>query len=53
MAEQGAHVALEKASSKNGATPKKAALNGQKSAKGKAKASPKKTATAGKKAEPA
>ena len=44
VAEQGAHVAPEKASSKKGA-PK-----GQKSAKGKAKASPKKEGKAGKKA---
>jgi hypothetical protein len=50
-AEQGAHVAPEKASSKKGASPKKGAPKGQKSAKGgKAKASPKKGATVGKKA---
>jgi Protein of unknown function (DUF3489) len=50
VAEQGAHVAPEKASSKKGASQKKGAPKGQKSAKGKAKASPKKGATAGKKA---
>ena len=51
VAEQGAHVAPEKASSKKGATQKKGAPKGQKSAKGnKAKASPKKEAKAGKKA---
>jgi hypothetical protein len=54
VAEQGAHVAPEKASSKKGATQKKGAPKGQKAAKGgKAKASPKKTAKAGKKAKPA
>ena len=50
VAEQGAHVAPEKASSKKGATQKKGAPKGQKAAKGKAKASPKKEAKAGKKA---
>jgi Protein of unknown function (DUF3489) len=51
VAEQGAHVAPEKASSKKGASQKKGAPKGQKSAKGnKAKASPKKEAKAGKKA---
>src|SRR5712691_10466302 len=49
-AEQGAHVAPEKASSKKGASPKKGAPKGQKAAKGKAKAAPKKEAKAGKKA---
>jgi hypothetical protein len=53
VAEQGATVAPEKASSKKGATPKKGAPKGQKAAKGKAKASPKKGAKAGKKAKPA
>jgi Protein of unknown function (DUF3489) len=54
VAEQGAHVAPEKASSKKGASPKKGAPKGQKSAKGgKAKASRKKEAKAGKKAKPA
>src|SRR5580693_3793157 len=53
VAEQGAHVAPEKASSKKGATQKKGAPKGQKAAKDKAKASPKKQATAGKKAKPA
>jgi hypothetical protein len=52
VAEQGAHVAPEKASSKKGATQKKGAPKGQKAAKGKAKASRKK-AKAGKKAKPA
>ena len=52
VAEQGAQVALEKTSSKKGATQKKGAPNGQKAAKGKAKASPKKEAKAGKKAKP-
>ena len=51
VAEQGAHVAPEKASSKKGATQKKGAPKGKKSAKGsKAKASPKKEAKASKKA---
>src|ERR1700726_2371923 len=50
VAEQGAHVAPEKASSKKVATQKKGAPKGKKSAKGKAKASPKKEARAGKKA---
>ena len=53
VAEQGAHVAPEKASSKKGTTQKKGAPKGHKSAKGKAKASPKKGASAGKKAKPA
>src|SRR5713101_1643076 len=54
VAEQGAHVAPEKASSKKGATQKKGAPKGQKAAKGaKAKASRKKEAKAGKKAKPA
>jgi hypothetical protein len=54
VAEQGAHVAPEKASSKKGATQKKGAPKGPKSAKGrKAKASRKKEAKAGKKAKPA
>jgi Protein of unknown function (DUF3489) len=53
IAEQGAHAAPEKASSKKGASQKKGAPKGQKSAKGKAKASPKKGAKAGKKAKPA
>jgi hypothetical protein len=44
VAEQGAHVAPEKASSKKGATQKKGAPKGQKAAKGKAKASRKKEA---------
>src|SRR5260370_36935975 len=53
-AEQGAHVAPEKSSSKKGATQKKGSPKGQKSAKGgKAKAAPKKEAQAGKKAKPA
>jgi hypothetical protein len=43
LAEQGAHVAPEKASSKKGSSPKKGAPKGQKSAKGgKAKGAPKK-----------
>jgi hypothetical protein len=53
VAEQGAHVAPGKASSKKGATQKKGAPKGQKAAKGKAKAAPKKEAKAGKKANPA
>jgi Protein of unknown function (DUF3489) len=53
VAEQGAHVAPEKTSSKKGATPKKGAPKGQKAANGKAKTSPKKGAKAGKKAKPA
>jgi hypothetical protein len=53
VAEQGAHVAPEKASSKKVAIQKKGAPKGQKGAKGKAKASPKKEATAAKKAKPA
>jgi hypothetical protein len=52
VAEQGAHVAPERASSKKGASPKKGTPKGQKSAKGKAKASPKKEAKAGKKPKP-
>jgi hypothetical protein len=52
VAELGAHVAPEKASSKKGATQKKGAPKGQKAAKGKAKASPKNKAKAGKKAKP-
>jgi IMP dehydrogenase/GMP reductase len=51
VAEQGAHVAPEKASSKKGASPKKGAPKGQKAAKGKVKAS-KKEAKGGKKAKP-
>jgi len=52
VAEQGAHVAPEKASSKKGASQKKGAPKGQKTAKGaKTKAAtPKKEAKAGKKA---
>jgi Protein of unknown function (DUF3489) len=53
VAEQGAHVAPDKASSKKGTTPKKGAPKGQKTAKGKTKASPKKGAKASKKAKPA
>ena len=54
VAQQGATVAPEKASSKKGATQKKGASKSQKAAKGgKAKASPKKEATASKKAKPA
>ncbi len=54
VAEQGAHVAPEKASSKKGATQKKGAPRGQKTAKSKAPATmPKKQAKAGKKAKPA
>jgi hypothetical protein len=54
VAEQGARVAPEKASSKKGATRKKGAPKGRKAAKGgKAKASPKKETKAGKKAKPA
>src|SRR5260370_19606641 len=53
VAEQGAHDALEKRSSKKGASQKKGAHKGQKAAKGKAKASRKKEAKAGKKAKPA
>jgi hypothetical protein len=51
VAEQGAAVAPEKASSKKGASPKKGAPKGQRTAKGgKAKAAaPKKDAKAGKK----
>jgi hypothetical protein len=51
VAEQSAPVAPEKASSKKGASPKKGAPKGQKSAKAaKAKAAPNKEAKAGKKA---
>jgi hypothetical protein len=51
VAEQGAHAAAEKASSKKGATQKKGAPKGHKATKGgKAKVSPKKEAKAGKKA---
>jgi Protein of unknown function (DUF3489) len=50
VAEQGAHVAPEKAPSKKGASPKKGAPTSQKAAKGKAKPAPKKEAKAGKKA---
>jgi Protein of unknown function (DUF3489) len=51
VAEQGAHVAPEKASSKKGASPKKDVPKGQKATKGgKAKASPNKKAKVGKKA---
>jgi hypothetical protein len=50
VAEQGAHVAPETASSKKGATQKKDAPKGQKTAKGASKAAPKKDAKAGKKA---
>ena len=54
VAEQGAHVAPEKASSKKGASQKKCAPKSQKRATGgKAKASRKKEAKAGKKAKPA
>ena len=50
LAEQGAHVAPEKASPKKQASQKKGAPKGQKAAKGgKAKATPKKEAKAGKK----
>ena len=52
VAEQGAYVAPEKASSKKGTSPKKGAPKSQKAAKGgKAKASAKKEAKAGKKAK--
>jgi hypothetical protein len=54
VAEQGAHVAPEKTSSKKGTTQKKGTPKAKKGAKGgKAKASPKKEAKAGKKAKPA
>jgi hypothetical protein len=55
VAEQGAHVAPEKAPSKKGASQKKGAPKGQKTAKGtKTKAAtPKREAKAGKKAKPA
>src|SRR5437667_9821630 len=50
VAQQGATVAPEKASSKKGATQKKGAPKGQKAAKGgKPKAAPKKEAKSGKK----
>jgi Protein of unknown function (DUF3489) len=52
-AEQGTHVAPEKASSKKGATQKKGAPKAKKGAKGKAPATPRKEAKAGKKAKPA
>jgi hypothetical protein len=53
-AEQGAHVASEKASSKKGASQKKGAPKAKKAAKGKAKASPKKETKGAKKtAKPA
>ena len=48
VAEHGAHVAPEKASSKKGASPKKDAPKGQKRARGKAPTAPKKEAKAGK-----
>jgi hypothetical protein len=50
VAEQGAHVAPEKTSSKKGASQKKGAPKGQKAKGGKAKASQKKEAKTGKKA---
>ena len=50
VAEQGAHVAPEKASSKKGASQKKGAPKAKKSAKA---AKPKKETKAGKKAKPA
>jgi Protein of unknown function (DUF3489) len=53
VAEQGAHVAPGKASSKMGATQIKGAPKGQKAAKVKAKASPKKGGKTGKKTKPA
>jgi hypothetical protein len=53
IAEQGAHVAPEKASSKKGATQRKDAPKGHKGAKGKGRTAPKKEARAGKKAKPA
>jgi hypothetical protein len=50
VGEQGAHVAPEKASSKNGASQKKGAPKGQKGTKGsKAKAAPKNEAKVGRK----
>src|SRR5438132_9003678 len=52
VAEQGAHVAPQTASSKKGTSQKRGAPKGQKAAKGKAKASLKKEAKAGKKAKP-
>jgi Protein of unknown function (DUF3489) len=51
VAEQGAHVAPEKASSKKGASQKKGAPKSQKTAKGKTKASSRKEAKADKKAK--
>jgi hypothetical protein len=50
VAEPGAHVAPEKASSKKGASQKRGAPKGQKAPKGKATASPEKEAKVGKKA---
>jgi hypothetical protein len=53
VAEQGAHLAPEKASSKKGTSPKKGAHKGQKRAKGKAPAAaPKKEAKVGKTSRP-
>ena len=53
VAQQGAHVAPEKAPSKKAASRKKGTPKGQKSAKsGKTKAAPKKTASATKAAKP-
>jgi Protein of unknown function (DUF3489) len=53
VAEQGVPVAPEKASSKNGANPKKAAPQGQKSAKrGKPKAAPRKVKAGRRAAKP-
>ena len=53
IAEQGAHVAPEKTSSKKGASPKKGAPKGHKAAKSKAPTARKREAKAGKKAKPA
>jgi hypothetical protein len=53
VAEQGAHVAPEKASSKKGATQKKGAPKGKKAPKGKAKPALQKGAKYGKKAKTA
>ena len=53
VAEQGAHVAPERASSKKGASQKKGAPKGQKAAKGRAAKASRKEAKAGKKAKPA
>jgi hypothetical protein len=50
VAEQGAHVAPKEPSSKKGASQKRGAPKGHKSAKGKAKAKPTKGTKAGKKA---